>query len=98
MNSTINSAAEYMEKKQKTKKIVWLIQSNQITPMINEFLKLLQTRMERLIDLSFIVPETSFDIMNKIKDLNPVCFKVSKRTANKSYRGYPLKIQTISRD
>ena len=85
-----------MAKNHKIKKILWLIQSNQITPTINEFLKLLQTRMERLINLSFIVPETSSEILEKIKDLNPTSFKVSNRSATKSYKGYLAKREILN--
>ncbi|MDA3789327.1 MAG: hypothetical protein PF503_12670 [Desulfobacula sp.] len=78
------------------KKIVWIIQSNQVTPTIYEFLKLLQTRMEKLIDLSFIVPETSSEILKKIKGLNPTCFKLSSRSATKSYKGYLAKREILN--
>lgn len=73
------------------KNIIWLIQSNQITPTICDFLKTFQTRMERLLKLSFIVPDSSFDILEKIKDLNPTSFKTSSRAASNSYNGYLAK-------
>ncbi|MBA3010712.1 MAG: hypothetical protein KKF12_14325 [Proteobacteria bacterium] len=73
------------------KKILWLIQSNQITPTIHDFLKLFQTRMERLVDLSFIVPETSSDILERITALEPSCFKLKNRSVAKSYQGYLAK-------
>jgi len=79
----------------KMKKILWLLQSNQITPTIHQFLKLLQTRMKRQIDLSFIVPETSSEISDRIKDLNPLCFKLSNRTATNSYKGYQAKKEIL---
>jgi hypothetical protein len=77
------------------KKILWLIQSNQITPTILEFLKLLQTRMEKQIDLSFMVPETSSDVMDRTKALNPVCFKLSNRSARSVYKGYLAKKEIL---
>lgn len=77
------------------KKILWLIQSNQITPTIQEFLKLLQTRMEKQIDLSFILPETSSDILDRTKDLNPVCCNLSNRAAMNVYRGYQAKKEIL---
>lgn len=73
----------------KTKKtLFWLIQSNQITPTICEFLKTLQTRMTSLVNLKFIVPDSSFDILDKIKTLKPVSFKTSTRTATNNYQAY----------
>ena len=69
------------------KKILWLIQSNQITPTIHDFLKLLQTRMERQLDLSFIVPETSPEILDRTKALKPSCVKLATRSATTSYNG-----------
>lgn len=77
------------------KKILWLIQSNQITPTIHEFLKLLQTRMEKQINLSFLIPETSSEILDRTKDLNPVCFKLSNRVAGSSNRGYLAKKEIL---
>jgi hypothetical protein len=70
------------------KKIIWLIQSNQITPIIKDYLKTLQTRIEQYIELLFFVPETSSDILEKIKCLNPIVFKIKTRTANQSYQAY----------
>lgn len=77
------------------KKILWLIQSNQITPTIHEFLKLFQTRMEKQIDLSFLIPETSSDMLDRTRDLNPVCFKLSNRAASSIYKGYLAKKEIL---
>ena len=73
------------------KTILWLIQSNQTTPTINEFLELLQTRMEELINLSFVVPETSAKLLDKIENLKPTSFTISNRSATDSYHGYQAK-------
>lgn len=74
----------------------WLVQSNQVTPTIYDFLKLFQIRMNELIDISFIIPDTSPDIPNKIKELNPTLFKVANRTATKSHQGYLAKQEILS--
>ncbi|MCP3941155.1 MAG: hypothetical protein GY710_06710 [Desulfobacteraceae bacterium] len=79
------------------KKILWLIQSNQITSTICDFLQLLQNRTKEIIDLSFIVPETSSDILDKTKNLSPTCFKLSSRFATKSYQGFLAKKQILSK-
>jgi hypothetical protein len=73
------------------KKIIWLLQSNQITPVIRDFLQTLQTRVENHIDLLFYVPHTSADIIEKIQSLNPVTFQTSTRTATGSYQAYLAK-------
>jgi hypothetical protein len=78
------------------KKIIWVIQSNQITPTIYKFLKTLQTRMENLLDLSFMVPESSAEIMDSIKDLKPGSFKIDTRTAKNSYQGYLAKKESLA--
>lgn len=77
------------------KNIIWLIQSNQITPTICEFLKILQTRMANLLNLKFMVPDSSSDILEKIKALEPDSFKTSTRTATSSYQGYLAKRETL---
>ena len=53
------------------KNIIWLIQSNQITPTICEFLKTLQARMANHLNLKFMVPDSSFDILEKTRKLLP---------------------------
>ncbi len=70
------------------KKIIWLIQSNQTTKIIRDYLKTLQTRMEQYIDLLFFVPETSSDIIKDIKCLNPIIFETTTRTTTQSYQAY----------
>ncbi|OGR14581.1 MAG: hypothetical protein A2277_01625 [Desulfobacterales bacterium RIFOXYA12_FULL_46_15] len=77
------------------KDIIWLIQSNQITPTICEFLKTLQTRMANHLNLKFMVPDSSFDILEKIKILKPESFKTSARTATNSYQGYLAKREIL---
>ncbi len=78
------------------KKLIWLIQSNQITPTICDFLKTLQIRMEKLLNLLFMVPDSSCEILEKIKDLDPTSFKTSTRTANTSYQGYLAKQKILN--
>jgi len=77
------------------KKIIWLIQSNQITPIIAEFLQTLQKRMENYIDLVFVVPKTSVDILANIQSLNPVSFKITTRTAASPYAVYLSKREAL---
>ncbi len=69
-------------------KIFWVIQSNQITPIISEFLGILQKRIQNILDLVFLVPETSSDVFEKIRHLNPVPFKTRTRAASSSQSIY----------
>ncbi len=73
------------------KKIYWLLQSNQTTSVILDFLTLLKTRMERLLEIVFIVPETSGEILPQIKSLSPKLFKVENRTAYKNHQAFQAK-------
>ncbi|MCG8642718.1 MAG: hypothetical protein MI862_23530 [Desulfobacterales bacterium] len=79
------------------KQILWLIQSNQITPSIYNFLKIFRTRMEQEVEISFIVPDTSAEILEKIKELDATLFKVSSRTAAKSRQGYLAKKEILQK-
>ena len=79
------------------KKIIWLIQSNQITPIITGFLQTLQKRVAQYIDLVFMVPEASLDIIENIKSLNPVYFKTATRTATDSYQAYMAKREALGK-
>lgn len=78
------------------KKILWLIQSNQLTPIIIDFLKTLQIRTDKYMELLFIVPETSSKIIEKAKSLNPIVFKVSSRTATDSFQAYLAKRKSLA--
>ena len=49
-----------------------------------EFFSLLQSRMENLIDLRFLVPDTSADILGKTTKLKPQTCKTSSRSATTS--------------
>lgn len=79
------------------KKIIWIVQSNQVTPIIADFFKTLRKRMEKYIDLLFMVPETSSDIIENIKCLNPISFKATTRTAVSSYQAYMAKREALDK-
>ncbi|MCG8685739.1 MAG: hypothetical protein MI892_12740 [Desulfobacterales bacterium] len=51
--------------------------------------------MENLITLSFIVPDSSMELIEKIKNLNPTLFKTSSRSAASSYNGYLAKREIL---
>ena len=71
--------------------ILWLIQSNQTTKTMYDLLKILQTRLKKHVNLLFIVPDSSCDVMEKRKDLNPASFKIATRATRGSYNAYRIK-------
>jgi len=77
--------------------ILWLIQTNQITPIIVEFLETLQKRVENYIDLRFIVPESSSNILEKLKNLNPILVKATTRIAKQPLKVYQSKKEALSK-
>jgi len=76
-------------------KIIWLIQPNQTTPIIIDYLKTLKTRLENHIDLLFWVPDT-FGKIEPIEILNPLIFKTATRTATNSYQAYLSKRESLA--
>ena len=72
-------------------KILWLLQSNQVTQPIHNFFHLLRARMEKLVTLSFIIPDSSEDILTKLKDLSPSKVSIHGRSATNSHPGYLTK-------
>lgn len=76
--------------------ILWLIQTNQTTPIMIGFLEILQTRVEQFIDLLFIVPDTSSDSLENLQCLNPIVFKTTTRTATQSFPAYQSKRDALN--
>ena len=77
------------------KKIIWLVQSNQTTPIICGFLQALRTRMERHLDLEFWMPDNAAADLEKIKGLSPVVCKTRVRTASQSSQAFAAKKETL---
>ena len=73
------------------KNIIWIIQSNQVTPTIYEYLQILKNRIREVLNLKFMVPDTSSEIFEKINKLNPEVIKVSTRSATHSNEAYHAK-------
>ena len=68
--------------------ILWLLQTNQVTPTIAEFLRLFRTRMEAMGDITFMIPSRDKETLKMAKALQPVPFSISARGQERSYRGY----------
>ena len=79
-----------------TRTILWLIQSNQVTPTIVSFLETFQKRIERYINLLFIVPDSSSDILQKAGSLNPKSFQATTKTAANTYPAYTAKREALA--
>ncbi len=77
------------------KKIFWLIQYNQITPILAQFLGVLKTRLKEQLELIFIVPESDADTLENLKPLKPIAFKVMSRAAISSYQAYLAKKEAL---
>jgi len=75
--------------------IYWLLQTNQVTEPMHQFFKVLQARMDQLLSISFIIPESSQDILARLEDLSPSVVRVHGRSAVTSYQGYLAKKQAI---
>lgn len=78
--------------------ILWIIQANQTTPIILDYLKTLQARVERQISLMFWVPDTSTGQMDKLKPLNPVVYKTATRSAAFSNQTYQAKRDALNKE
>ena len=76
--------------------ILWLIQSNQVTPTIVSFLETFQKRVEQYVDLLFVVPDSSSDILQRIASLHPRSFKVTTMVATSSYQAYTAKQEALA--
>jgi len=83
-----NNPRQTASEKNMKKQIIWIIQSNQITPAIKEFLELFQYRIQNQSDLVFMVPDSSQDTIKTLGPLSPRPLKINTRTATQSYQAY----------
>ncbi len=76
-------------KKQNKKPVIyWILQENQITPFIIDFLELIRFRTTELIKLKFLIPAISPETLKMCKKLDPVPFQVTTTAKENSYEGY----------
>ncbi|MFO7752582.1 MAG: hypothetical protein R6V41_05630 [Desulfobacteraceae bacterium] len=73
------------------KNVLWILQPNQTTPTILEFLELLKNRVRSHAEIKFVIPEHSKEMMDAAKTLNPLPFTISSRAARQSYNAYLAK-------
>ncbi len=76
-----------MNKKAQKPCIVWVLQDNQLSPIIIEYLKLLKKGVSK-IDIVFMIPFQDEKAFKMAKELNPIPFKVSQHTEPRSMENY----------
>lgn len=74
--------------------IVWVIQDNQISPIILDFLQLLKKGLGK-IDIHFLVPEGDDDALKMLAPLDPLVFKYTRRISERSYENFCHKRDAI---
>lgn len=77
------------------KRVVWILQSNQVTPMIIKLLDIVKQRLKHMVTLEFMIPSTSTDIVEKTEALNPTVFDVKSRWSDRSYKAFLRKKHLI---
>ena len=80
----------------KNNSILWILQTNQLTPVIADFFHLVKTRMAGLVDLTFMVPSRDGDALEMAKELQPDTFSLTARGKERSYSGYLKKKALLS--
>lgn len=73
------------------KTIIWIVQSNQVTSSIYEYMKIIRTRMETFVNIEFKIPDTSAEMAERIKDLEPVVFRTTSKGTKNSFQAYLAK-------
>ncbi len=68
--------------------IYWILQNNQVTPNLIDFLDHIRQRVSEFLTLTFLVPETDLKTRELVSKLSPVVFKISSQSKPNSYEGY----------
>ncbi|MBU2453700.1 MAG: hypothetical protein KJ668_10345 [Proteobacteria bacterium] len=74
--------------------LVWVLQDNQISPIIFDFLKLLKKGLGK-INVQILVPEDDTKALETVKPLQPMTFKSSRRVSERSYENFSRKRDLI---
>ncbi len=74
--------------------IIWVLQNNQISPIILEFLKLLKKGLGK-INLTILVPEDDNEALKMTEPLKPLTFRASRRVSERSYENFCKKRDLI---
>lgn len=68
--------------------VYWILQDNQVTPFIVDFLELIRFRIREIVNLKFLIPDISDQLPKMAEKLNPVIFKTAAVVQEDSYEGY----------
>ncbi|NOX34961.1 MAG: hypothetical protein GXP56_14745 [Deltaproteobacteria bacterium] len=74
--------------------ILWVIQDNQISPIILDFLKLLKKGLGK-INLQVLVPKDDANALKLAQPLNPLTFSSSRRVSERSFENFCRKRDLI---
>ncbi|MFA5902762.1 MAG: hypothetical protein WC836_02420 [Desulfobacula sp.] len=75
--------------------IVWVLQDNQISPIIIDFLKLLKKGLGK-INVEFLVPEDDKQALELTAPLHPLTFSSTRRVSERSYENFCRKRDIVS--
>jgi len=75
--------------------IYWILQDNQVTPVISDFLEMMKHRVKSFATIQYLIPEHNSDTLKIAKKLNPIAFKMSSSIKPNSYEGFNIKKDLI---
>ncbi|MCK5541292.1 MAG: hypothetical protein KAI40_01265 [Desulfobacterales bacterium] len=82
--------------KQSKKPIIyWILQDNQVTPLIADFLELMKHRVNNFTTIKYLIPSHNSDTLKTAAKLNPDSFKMSSSIKPNSYEGFSIKKNLI---
>lgn len=74
--------------------ILWVLQNNQVSPHIADFLKFFKTGIGK-IDINFLVPESNKDNLKIIEPLSPTYFQAARHDRGNTYDNFTQKKDLI---
>ncbi|MCK5312775.1 MAG: hypothetical protein KAJ62_11730 [Desulfobacteraceae bacterium] len=75
--------------------IYWILQDNQVTPLIADFLELMEHRVNNFATIKYLIPSHNSDTLKTAEKLNPCSFEMSSSTRPNSYEGFSIKKDLI---
>jgi hypothetical protein len=78
--------------------IYWILQANQTTPYIIDFLELIAHRTHEFMNLKFLIPDVDTNSLKDSKKLKPIVFQASSSITPDSYEGYNRKRNLLGND
>ena len=86
--------SEFM-KKNNVPKIYWVLQDNQVTPLITDFLDLMKHRVKNFATIKYLIPDHNTETLEAAKKLTPESFGMSSAVKPNSYEGFSKKKDLI---